>query len=105
MEIRADSLDSSQSLRGSAPRTAQKTVVFPRDVVSAVAGISGYLAEFSGADDHHVGLLDIRLSTHINGDAVTVTGPSGVYFHSMIPVSEADRESRPPSERHRVLFG
>lgn len=78
MEIRADSLDFSQPLRGSGPRTAQKTIVFPRDVVSAVAGMSGYLAEFSGGDDHHVGLLDVRLSTQINGDSVTVTGTFGL---------------------------
>ena len=78
MEIRAESLDFSQPLRGSGPRTAQKTVVFPRNVVSAVAGLSGYLTEFSGNDDHHVGLLDVRLSTEINNNVVTVTGKFGL---------------------------
>jgi len=78
MEIRSDSLDFSLPLRGSGPRTATKTLVFPRDVVSAVAGMTGYLAEFSGGDDHHVGLLDIRLSTEILGNTVAVTGSFGL---------------------------
>ena len=52
--------------------------MFPRDVVSAVAGISGYLAEFSGGDDHHLGRLEVTLSTQVTGDAVTVTGTFGL---------------------------
>lgn len=78
MDIRSDSLDFSLPLRGSGPRTLPKTIVFPRDVRAAVAGITGYLAEFSGGDDHHIGLLDVRLTTEIAGSAVTVTGTFGV---------------------------
>lgn len=78
MEIRVDSLDFSQPLRGSGPRSATKTLIFPRAVVSAVAGLTGYLSEFSGNDDHHVGLLDVRLTHEINGNAVTVTGNFGL---------------------------
>jgi hypothetical protein len=78
MEIRLDSLDFSQPLRGDGPREATKTLLFPRDVLSAVAGMTGYLTEFSGNDDHHVGKLDIRLATEVSGNAVTVTGRFGL---------------------------
>jgi hypothetical protein len=78
MEIRSDSLDFSSPLRGSGPRFASRTIVFPRDVVSAVAGLTGYLTEFSGNNDHHVGRIDIRLDTEINGNTVTVSGHFGL---------------------------
>jgi hypothetical protein len=78
MEIRSDSLDFSMPVRGSGPRPASKTMVFPRGVTAAVAGLAGYMTEFSGGDDHHVGMIDVRLATDINGDAVTVTGHFGL---------------------------
>jgi hypothetical protein len=78
MEIRSDSLDFSMPLRGSGPRVATKTLVFPRAVISAVAGLAGYMTEFSGGDDHHVGKIEVRLDTEIGGDAVTVTGRFGL---------------------------
>jgi hypothetical protein len=78
MEISTGSLDFSQPLSGSGPRTAQQTLVFARPVVSAVAGLAGYLAEFSGGNDHHVGQLEIKLDTQINDNTVTVTGTFGL---------------------------
>lgn len=78
MEIRSDSLDFSSPLRGDGPRLASKTVVFPRAVTSAAAGLSGYLAEYASQDDHHVGRLDLRLDTTINDNTVTVDGHFGV---------------------------
>ena len=41
MEIRVESLDFTQPLRASVPRVANKTLVFPRNVVSTVAGMTG----------------------------------------------------------------
>ena len=78
MEVRTDVLDFSLPLRGNGPRAATKTVVFPRSVTNAVAGLSGYVAEFSPRDDHHVGKIDIRLSTSIVSNTVTVNGAFGV---------------------------
>jgi hypothetical protein len=78
MEIRTDSLDFSSPLRGDGPRLVSKTLVFPRAVTSAVAGLSGHLAEFASHDDHHVGRLDIRLDTSINANTVTVDGHFGL---------------------------
>lgn len=78
MDLRAGSLDFSLPLSGSGPRTASATVVFPRTVNSAVAGLTGYTAEYSGGDDHHLGLLEIKLDTTINDNAVTVDGKFGL---------------------------
>lgn len=78
MEIRSGSLDFSQPLSGSGPRPASATVVFPRSVKSAVAGLSGYAAEYSGGNDHHIGLLEVKLDTTINDNTVTVDGRFGL---------------------------
>jgi hypothetical protein len=45
MEIRSLSLDFSQPVSGSGPRSTSQTVVFSREVLRAVAGLSDYLAE------------------------------------------------------------
>src|SRR5437763_801686 len=78
MDIRPTSLDFSLPLSGAGPRTASQTIVFPRAVRSAVAGLSGYLVEFSGGDDHHVGQIQIKLETLINANTVTVNGTFGL---------------------------
>ena len=63
--------------RGSGPRSVTQTVHFPREVQLAAVGMVGYTVGFAG-DDHHVGLLDIRLSTEIDGDLVMVTATFGL---------------------------
>src|SRR5262249_3373421 len=78
MELRAGSLDFSQPLSGSGPRTASTTLVFPRTVNSATAGLSGYSAEYSGGNDPHVGLLEIKVDPAINDNTVTVNGTFGL---------------------------
>jgi hypothetical protein len=117
MEIRVDSLDFSQPLRGSGPRTVNKTLVFPRAVLSAVAGLTGYLAEFSGGDDHHIGKLDVRLSTTITGDSVTVTGTYGLRDWSgdwddnydgvldFVLLAELEAVNAPPARRDLSITG
>jgi hypothetical protein len=80
MEMRPLSLDFSQPVSGSGPRTSSQTVVFSRQVLRAVAGLSGYFAEYSGGDghDHHLGQLTVQVSTAINSNTVTVTGAFGL---------------------------
>jgi hypothetical protein len=78
MDFRHGSLDFSQALRGSGPRTAQATVLFPRAVRTATAGLTGYAAEYSRRSDNHLGRLEIRLDTSVASDTVTVTGTFGV---------------------------
>lgn len=75
MEIRETTL-SFPAIRGSGPQLANATVVYPREVVDAVAGIRGYQVGFSG-EDHHVGLMEIDLSTETLGSTVTVRGRLG----------------------------
>src|SRR5450631_1766703 len=78
MEIRSLSLDFSQPISGSGPRTNSQTLVFSRQVIRAVAGLSGYFAEYSGHNDHNLGQLTVQLDTAINSDTVTVTGTFGL---------------------------
>jgi hypothetical protein len=77
MELRTGSLDFSLPLSGSGPRTPNTTLVFPRAVVAAAAGLSGYTASFTSGD-HHVGRAEIRLETSILSNTVTVTGTLGL---------------------------
>lgn len=77
MELRMDSLDFSMPVSGSGPRSASRTLVFPRNVRSAVAGMSGYSIGYRG-NDHHVGRIEVRLETSIASNTVTVTGFFGL---------------------------
>ena len=78
VEIRPITLDFSQPVSGSGPRTNSQTLVFPRQVLRAVAGLSGYFAEYSGNDDHNLGQLTVQVDTAINANTVTVTGTLGL---------------------------
>jgi len=78
MEIRTASADFSSPIRGSGPRTASQTIIFPRDVNAATAGISGYTIEFSPPDDHHVGRMQIQLDVTVNANTVTVNATLGL---------------------------
>ena len=77
MELRTDSLDFSMPLSGSGPRSASKTLVFPRAVRSVAAGLTGHTIGYSG-NDHHVGRLEVRLDTTQLNNTVTVTGTFGL---------------------------
>jgi hypothetical protein len=65
-------------LRGSGPLTGQSTVVFPRTVLHAVAGLTSYSVGFSNEDDHHLGRLAIQLGCSINNNVVIVTVTYGL---------------------------
>src|SRR5262245_28203210 len=77
MELRTGSLDFSLPLARGGPRTATTTLVFPRPVRVAVAGLSGYTASYTSGD-HHLGRSEIRLETGILNNTVTVTGTFGL---------------------------
>lgn len=77
MELRVGSLDFSLPLSGSGPRTATTTLVFPRPVLTAAAGLAGYTASFTSGD-HHIGRAEIRLETSILTNTVTVSGTFGL---------------------------
>lgn len=103
MEFRSDSLDFSLPLRGSGPRPASKTFVFPRQVKTAVAALAGYVAEFSNNDDPHIGRMEIRLDTTIFDNTVTVNGLFGLRdwsgewddeYDGIIDITVAGREKR-----------
>jgi hypothetical protein len=62
-------------LSGSGPQVASTTVTFGSAVSQATAILTGFLVEFSGGNDHHLGQLDVQVTVPaggINGTAVTV---------------------------------
>ncbi|MEP7253786.1 MAG: hypothetical protein ABI683_15440 [Ginsengibacter sp.] len=78
MEIRTSSINFSK-VRGSGPQQRTAAIHFPREVLRATAGITGYTAGFSqDTGDHHVGNLKIRVESSVDGDLVNVTATLGV---------------------------
>ncbi len=65
MEIRTNALLFSKT-RNSGPITASTQLHFARTVVGAVAAVSGYSATFENREDHHLGKLDLELTTTID---------------------------------------
>jgi hypothetical protein len=56
-------------LSGSGPRVQNTAVTLPAAVTQATAILTGFTAEFSGGNDHHLGRLDIRVSVPAGGVA------------------------------------
>ncbi len=72
MEMRTNALLFPKT-RNSGPIGASTQLRFARDVLRAVAAISSYSATFENRDDHHLGKLDLSLTTRIDaGDARNV---------------------------------
>jgi hypothetical protein len=60
---------------GSGPQVATQVVNMPAAVTQATALLTGFLVEYSGGNDHHLGQLDVQVivpPNGINGAAVTV---------------------------------
>jgi hypothetical protein len=60
---------------GSGPQVTSTTVTFGSAVSQAAAIRTGFLVEFSGGNDHHLGQLDVQVTvpaSGINGTSVTV---------------------------------
>ncbi len=77
MEVRTGTLSFPRA-RDIGPRTEQETFNFPNTVHQAVAGLTGTNFGFSPRDDHHLGQVNVRLSTSTNNDVVIVEGTFGV---------------------------
>jgi hypothetical protein len=78
MEIIKDTISFGPS-SGSGPRVTSKDVSFPKPVTKVSAVLTGFVTEFSGGDDHHLGKLDIFLDTALlGGNAVRVTARFGL---------------------------
>lgn len=67
------------SLSGSGPQTQTVTVTMPAAVTQATAILNGFIAEYSGGDDHHLGQLNVQLGVGaINGANVAVSVQLGL---------------------------
>jgi hypothetical protein len=68
-------------LSGSGPQFTTTSVTFPAAVSQATAILTGFIAEFSNGDDHHLGQLDIQVivpAGGVNGTNVTVNVTFGL---------------------------
>jgi hypothetical protein len=70
-------------LSGSGPQVTSVTVQMPAAVANgnATAILTGFLVEFSGGNDHHLGQLDVQVVVPpggVNGAAVTVNVTYGL---------------------------
>ena len=78
MEVRSGAI-SFQHAKGSGPRRAQTTFIFPRAIDRAVAGLSGFSAGFHREDgDHHLGILQMELETRIQNNVAVVEAIYGL---------------------------
>ncbi len=78
MEVRSGAI-SFQHAKGSGPRRAQTTFIFPRAIDRAVAGLSGFSAGFHREDgDHHLGILQMELETRIQNNVAVVEATYGL---------------------------
>jgi hypothetical protein len=63
------------AVSGAGPQVTTTTVTFGSAVSQAQALLSGFVVEFSGGDDHHLGQLDVQVSVPaggISGNTVSV---------------------------------
>jgi hypothetical protein len=66
---------------GNGPQVATETVTFPAPVSQASAILTGFIAEFSPRDDHHLGQLDVQVvvpTGGVNGTVVTINVTYGL---------------------------
>jgi len=52
---------------GSGPQVNTTTVTFPSSVTQATAILTGFIGEFSGGNDHHLGQLDVQVAVPAGG--------------------------------------
>jgi hypothetical protein len=66
---------------GSGPQISTASVTFPSAVTQATAILTGFIAEFSGGNDHHLGQLDVQVAVPaggVNGATVSVNVTFGL---------------------------
>jgi hypothetical protein len=69
------------STSGSGPQSASKSVSMGASVTKATAILTGFKAQFSNGDDHHLGLLQVQVWVApggISGSDVTVNASYGL---------------------------
>jgi hypothetical protein len=60
-------------LSGSGPQIRSVDVTMPQPVAQATAILSGFVAEYAGGDDHHLGQLNVQVEVSaVNGANVRV---------------------------------
>jgi hypothetical protein len=62
-------------LSGTGPRSSTTTVTLAQPVIQATAILTGFIAEFSQGNDHHLGQLDVQVMVPaggVNGQNVQV---------------------------------
>ena len=60
---------------GFGPQVTSTTVNFPSAVTNAAALLTGFVVQFSGGNDHHLGQLNVQVTVPaggISGTAVTI---------------------------------
>ncbi|HTQ56672.1 MAG TPA: hypothetical protein VMI94_19535 [Bryobacteraceae bacterium] len=80
MQIQTGSVSLSP-ISGSGPQLLSTTVTMPAAISHATAILTGFLVEFSGGNDHHLGQLDIQVnipSGGISGANVAVQATIGL---------------------------
>jgi hypothetical protein len=78
IQIRTGSLTFGK-FQGSGPRVDFRDLTFSSPVSTAAAFLTGISASYSPGDgDHHLGNLDVRLGTSLNGSTVRVTVTFGL---------------------------
>ena len=78
MEIRQQSFNFPKT-SSSGPQPAEARIAFPRSILRATAGMSGYSATFENQEDHHLGRLTVELSSRIDPDDDTVLIVNGSF--------------------------
>ncbi|HEY4847247.1 MAG TPA: hypothetical protein VIH87_05480 [Methylocella sp.] len=66
---------------GNGPQVGTTSVTFPSPVSQATAILTGFIVEFSGGNDHHLGQLDVQVAVPpggVNGANVTVNVTFGL---------------------------
>jgi hypothetical protein len=64
---------------GSGPQTQSQTVTFSSPVTQATAILTGFIAEYSGGNDHHLGQLNVQVSVGaVAGASVVVNAQFGL---------------------------
>jgi hypothetical protein len=58
-------------LSGSGPRVTTVSVTMPASVTQASAILTGFISQFSGGNDHHLGMLDVQVAVPAGGVAGT----------------------------------
>jgi hypothetical protein len=66
MQVVNDSQQFGQ-VSGTGPQSTTKTVTLPSPVSTATAILTGFIAEFSGGDDHHLGQLEVQVQVPPDG--------------------------------------